>query len=118
MNTMTGTDAGATAAAIAAGCACTPAWPALAVTRDDGTAETVLASDTPGPLARLYYAHCTRCGVQYPGPFRLPPRAACHTGRTGPSRAWQNRCPATENGHAQKESLSTLIRRALAEGNR
>ncbi|MBN9748579.1 hypothetical protein DMP23_47735 [Amycolatopsis sp. A1MSW2902] len=91
-----------TAAAIAAGCACATAWPELAVTRDDGTSETVLASDTPGPLARLYYAHCDRCGVQYPGPFRLPPRTACHTGRTGGARAWQSRCPAPETRHDTK----------------
>lgn len=88
-----------TAAAIAAGCACTSAWSELAVTRDDGTTEAVLASDTPGPMARLYYAHCVRCGVQYPGPFRLPPRTAvaCRAGRTGTPRAWQNRCPGMES---------------------
>ncbi|WP_410597804.1 hypothetical protein [Amycolatopsis sp. lyj-23] len=92
---MADTDATATAAAIAAGCACNPAWPALAVTRDDGSTEPVHAADTPGPLALLYYAHCTRCGVQYPGPFRLPPRApvtapnlACVQGRTGPGPGW------------------------------
>lgn len=55
-------------------CACTPPWPQLAVTRDDGTTIAVLASNTPGPMARLYYAHCVRCGIEYPGPFRLPPR--------------------------------------------
>ncbi|WP_337825234.1 hypothetical protein [Amycolatopsis sp. A1MSW2902] len=107
-----------TAAAIAAGCACTPAWPELAVTRDDRTSETVLASATPGPLARLYYAHCVRCGVQYPGPFRLPPRTACQTGRTSAARPWHNRCPPTGNRHEKKDTLYTLIRRALADGNR
>ncbi|QRP42998.1 hypothetical protein [Amycolatopsis sp. FDAARGOS 1241] len=80
-----------TAAAIAAGCACNPAWPALAVTRDDGSTEPVHAADTPGPLALLYYAHYTRCGVQYPGPFRLPPRTPARAyvrGRTGPAPTW------------------------------
>ncbi|MFI5611664.1 hypothetical protein [Amycolatopsis sp. NPDC051903] len=37
-------DAAASAAAIAAGCACNPAWPALAVTRDDGSTEVRLGS--------------------------------------------------------------------------
>ncbi|WP_410595469.1 hypothetical protein [Amycolatopsis sp. lyj-23] len=89
------TDADTTAAAIAAGCACNPAWPALALTRDDGSTEPVFAATTPGPLALLYYAHCTRCGLRYPGPFRLPPRAVaarpargCVRGRTGPAPTW------------------------------
>ncbi|MBE8519247.1 hypothetical protein ILP97_17290 [Amycolatopsis sp. H6(2020)] len=92
-DTDTGTDA--TAAAIAAGCACNPAWPALAMTRDDGSTAPVHPADTPGPLARLYYAHCTRCGVRYPGPFRLPPRTtaapptpACVRGHCAPVPAW------------------------------
>ncbi|WP_432845582.1 hypothetical protein ACQPXB_32730 [Amycolatopsis sp. CA-161197] len=89
------TDADSTVATISAGCACNPAWPALAVTRDDGSTEPVHAADTPGPLALLYYAHCTRCGLRYLGPFRLPPRTtvtaphrACVQGCTGPTPGW------------------------------
>ncbi|MCK2245445.1 MULTISPECIES: hypothetical protein [unclassified Crossiella] len=83
------------------GCACRPAWPELVVTRDDGTTVAVLASDTPGPLALLYYAHCVRCGIQYPGPFRLPPRttsAACRISRSSPARRWQTHCLSREPG--------------------
>lgn len=89
-----------TVAAITAGCACTPAWPELAVTRDDGTTEPVLASGTPGPMARLYYAHCVRCGIQYPGPFRLPPRsAACRPTRAGNPASRQPRWASRTSDH-------------------
>lgn len=92
------TDDEINAAVVATGCACTTPWPELAVTRDDGTSEPVLASDTPGPMARLYYAHCVRCGVQYSGPFRLPPRqrTTCRTVRSTTRRTWQTRCPSRE----------------------
>jgi hypothetical protein len=89
-----------TTAAVAAGCACAPAWPELAVTRDDGTSETVLASDTPGPMARLHYAHCVRCGVRYPGPFRLPPRSAvCRPTRSGNPTSRQPRWASRTDDH-------------------
>ena len=54
------------------GCTCHPPWPALVVHTSDGDI-AVVPSATPGALAFLYWAYCSRCGTAYPGPFRVPP---------------------------------------------
>ncbi|APU15084.1 MULTISPECIES: hypothetical protein [Actinoalloteichus] len=57
-----------------AACTCEPAWLALAVRLEDGTLIDVLPAATPGGLACLYAACCTRCAARYPHPFRVAPR--------------------------------------------
>lgn len=59
----------------AAACMCDPRWPEIVVRLDGHTELTVEPSATPGGLASLYRARCTRCGAPYPWPFRLPPRS-------------------------------------------
>lgn len=67
-------------------CACSPAWPALVVHTEDGRQIEVVPAATPGGLAYLYEARCARCGLAYPGPFRVPPRTtACRDVRAAPT---------------------------------
>jgi len=51
-------------------CRCPAPWPAL-IARVTGTHYRVLASDSHGPLSRLYVARCTGCQAPYPGAWRL-----------------------------------------------
>ena len=69
-------------------CACSAAWPALVVHTDDGRRIDVVPAATPGGLACLYEARCAHCGLTYPGPFRVPPRAtACRDVRAVQTRS-------------------------------
>ena len=91
-------------------CACSPAWPALVVHTDDGRRIDVVPAATPGGLACLYEARCARCGLTYPGPFRVPPRAEM-CARSGPGRRGG---AATSTDTAPTHGPEGLVTRARA----
>jgi len=82
-----------TAAEPVTGCACTPSWPRLVVHTG---VEVVMVEPaaTPGGLACLFHARCADCGMIYPGPFRVPPRAktnpGCRTVRGASTPPWRS----------------------------
>jgi hypothetical protein len=62
------------------GCTCDPAWPSLVVHAEAGDV-AVRPAASPGGLACLCDAYCTRCGAAYPGPFRAQPATRGRTGK-------------------------------------